>query len=103
MKILEYMALGKPIVAPRQENIQDLLKEGEEALFFSPDDPATLSEALKQLVNDPGMARRMGLQAREAVTRKGFLWTTNAQRVSKLVEGSARPCGDPAHQPPAHE
>src|ERR1022692_911369 len=29
MKILEYMALGKPIVAPRQENIQDLLREGE--------------------------------------------------------------------------
>ena len=34
MKILEYMALAKPIVAPRQENIQELLRENESACFF---------------------------------------------------------------------
>jgi len=102
MKILEYMALGKPIVAPRQENIQDLLRDGEEAQLFIPGDPASLSEALKQLVNDPERAHRLGRQAREAVTRKGLLWTANAQRVSEMVEGRARACSDQAH-PPADE
>jgi glycosyltransferase involved in cell wall biosynthesis len=103
MKILEYMALGKPILAPRQENIQELLREGEEAQLFIPGDPASLAEALQQLVNDPERARRMGRQAREAVTTRGLLWTANARRVSEMVEGSARALGDPAHRPTAHE
>src|ERR1039457_1774547 len=47
MKILEYMALGQPIVAPRQENIQDLLREGEEALFFTPGDAASMPTLLR--------------------------------------------------------
>jgi glycosyltransferase involved in cell wall biosynthesis len=92
MKILEYMALGKPIVAPRQENIQDLLRDGEEAQYFTPGDAASLSGALKALVTDPARSRRMGERVKRAITERGFLWEENAARVVRMVKPE-RPAG----------
>ena len=85
MKILEYMALGKPVVAPRQENIVELLKEGEEAVFFTPGNAASLAGALRDLAGDRERAARMGQNARAAVLARGRLWTNNAQRVVEMV------------------
>jgi glycosyltransferase involved in cell wall biosynthesis len=90
MKILEYMALGKPIVAPRQENIQDLLREGEEALFFTPGDAASMADALTTLVNNREEAARMGRKGREAIEGRGYLWTENARKVAEIVEGAVK-------------
>ncbi len=85
MKILEYMALGKPIVAPRQENILELLREGEEAVYFEPNDPESLAGALAVLAGDRARAVAVGVNARNAIERRGMLWTGNAQRVVNLV------------------
>jgi glycosyltransferase involved in cell wall biosynthesis len=82
MKILEYMALAKPIVAPRQPNIQEILREGEEAQFFEPGNVRSLAEALREIAGDAEAARRMGARAREAITTRGYLWTANAARVA---------------------
>jgi len=90
MKILEYMALGKPIVAPRQENIQDLLREGEEARFFKPGDAASLADALTELVKNREEAAQIGRRGREAIERRGYLWINNARRVVEMVEGTAK-------------
>ncbi len=84
MKILEYMALGKPIVAPAQENIQELLTE-EEAQFFAPSDTASLASALRVVAHDHQGTSRMGMAAQAAIHSRGFLWTVNAQRVVDLV------------------
>jgi glycosyltransferase involved in cell wall biosynthesis len=87
MKLLEYMALGKAIVAPRQENIQELLREGEEAEFFTPGDAEALGKALRRLVEDRDRARRFGERARAAITGRGFLWQENARRVIGMAQG----------------
>jgi glycosyltransferase involved in cell wall biosynthesis len=81
MKILEYMALAKPIVAPRQPNIQEILRE-EEACFFEPGNAHSLAEALREMGSDAEAARRMGGRAREAIVRRGYLWTANAARIA---------------------
>ncbi|MBV8730703.1 MAG: glycosyltransferase family 4 protein [Acidobacteriia bacterium] len=81
MKILEYMALGKPIVAPRQKNIQEILRDGVEARFFTPRDTASLADALRAVAQDAAMARWMGERARAAISERGYLWTRNAERV----------------------
>jgi glycosyltransferase involved in cell wall biosynthesis len=85
MKILEYMALSKPVVAPRQENIQELLREDEEAVFFRPGDSEALGIALSGLVSDPPRVKRLGERARSAIDKRGFLWINNAERVTQLV------------------
>jgi glycosyltransferase involved in cell wall biosynthesis len=90
MKILEYMALGKCIVAPRQENVQELLKEGEEAQFFKPWDAQSMTEALTAIVLNPEKARSMGRKAREAIDERGYLWSSNARRVTAMAEEMIR-------------
>lgn len=84
MKILEYMALGKTIVAPRQENIQELLGE-REAEFFTPGKTESLAAALRTVVEDRARAEQLGHNARQAMTDRGFLWTQNAERVISMV------------------
>jgi glycosyltransferase involved in cell wall biosynthesis len=79
------MALSKPVVAPRQENIQELLREDEEAVFFRPGDSEALGIALSGLVSDPPRVKRLGERARSAIDKRGFLWINNAERVTQLV------------------
>lgn len=85
MKIIEYMALAKPIVAPRQENVAELVTDGSEALLFTPRDASSMGQALAELVNDPNRRAAMGNMALAAIDRRGFTWTHNAQRVIELV------------------
>jgi len=85
MKIIEYMALAKPIVAPRQENVEELLTDSSEALLFTPRDVASMGQALAELVNDSERRAAMGVLARAAIDRRGFTWTHNAQRVLEFV------------------
>ena len=90
MKILEYMALGKAIVAPRQENIVELLREGEEALFFQPGDAPSLTQALATLASDRQRSAAMGRRARRAIESRGYLWTSNAQRVIAMLSTAGK-------------
>jgi glycosyltransferase involved in cell wall biosynthesis len=97
MKILEYMALAKPVIAPAQENIQELLTENE-ALFFKPGDAASLAGALRRMASDPGKASAMGRAARAAVVERGYLWTENARRVVERFAAPGRTQPFPARQ-----
>jgi glycosyltransferase involved in cell wall biosynthesis len=87
MKLLEYMALAKPVVAPRQPNVQELLHEPDEAVLFPPDDTMALAAALGELVADPVRASSLGRHARSAIESRGFLWIRNAERVIQLIDG----------------
>jgi glycosyltransferase involved in cell wall biosynthesis len=84
MKILEYMALGKAIVAPRQNNIHDLLDDTD-ARLFTPRDEESLGNVLEELIQDSALRTRLGCAAREAIDCHGFLWQHNAQRVVGMI------------------
>jgi hypothetical protein len=81
------MALAKPVVAPRQPNVQELLHEPDEAVLFPPDDTMALAAALGELVADPVRASSLGRHARSAIESRGFLWIRNAERVIQLIDG----------------
>ena len=83
MKILEYMGLGAAIVAPRQENVEELLRDGKEALLFTPGDGGSLGRALAELVHDKARRRALGEAALAAVHQRGLLWTNNADAVCR--------------------
>jgi len=90
MKLLEYMALGKAIVAPRQQNISELLRDGIEARLFSPRNSDDLAEALVALADDAGLRLSLGRNAREAISTRGYLWTDNARRVVEMAARNRR-------------
>jgi glycosyltransferase involved in cell wall biosynthesis len=84
LKVFEYLALGKPIVAPRQPNIEEILDDGANALLFSPDDPGGLAAALERIVNDANLRTALGANALATIRARGLTWTDNAKRVLAL-------------------
>lgn len=87
LKILEYMALGCAIVAPRQGNIEELLADGESALMFDPDDAVSMQSCIDRLCRDRALRVRLGSAARELVRRRNLTWDHNAERLESLFRG----------------
>lgn len=84
MKILEYMAMEKAILAPDMENIRDILKDGENALLFKPDDADSLKEKLIRLMQDADLRRTLGKNARRDVVEK-YTWMGNARKTAEIA------------------
>ncbi|MBY0336528.1 MAG: glycosyltransferase family 4 protein, partial [Acetobacteraceae bacterium] len=61
LKVFEYMAAGRPIVAPDQPNIREVLADGRTALLFG---PGGLWEAVGRLAADHALRARLGAAAR---------------------------------------
>lgn len=81
LKLFEYMALGRAIVAPDQPNIREILSDGDNALLFRPDDPAHLGQQITRLCGDAALCRRLGRNAARSIEDKGYTWDDNVRRV----------------------
>jgi phosphatidylinositol alpha-1,6-mannosyltransferase len=57
---LEAMAFGKPVIGPNDGAPAELIRDGENGLLVSPEDPRSVGEALLRLLGDPMAARAMG-------------------------------------------
>lgn len=94
MKILEYGAMGKAIVAPDLENIRDVLTHGKTALLFEPGSLSTLFQALDELVGNERLRSQLGSAARNHVLAN-HTWARNAERIglifSQITSGFASP------------
>ncbi|PJF48311.1 MAG: glycosyltransferase family 1 protein [Chloroflexi bacterium] len=65
--VLEAMASGLPVVAPRSGGLLDCAVHGETALLFEPEDCQALVAAVRALVQDPTRAKQMGQAGRARV------------------------------------
>jgi glycosyltransferase involved in cell wall biosynthesis len=72
IKVLEYAAAARPIVAADLPVVRELLGEGE-TLFFQPGDAVDLARQVVSLLSHPGAARAMGERAARRV-RGAFTW-----------------------------
>ncbi|HYF07490.1 MAG TPA: glycosyltransferase family 4 protein [Acetobacteraceae bacterium] len=86
LKVFEYMAAGRAIVAPDQPNIREILSHGRTALLFDPAEPEGLPRAILRLAADPVLRRELGLAARAELMRRDYTWKGNARRVTALFE-----------------
>ncbi len=87
MKILEYMAMGKAILAPDMENIRDILQHRRQGFLFPPEDPAALAQGLQALIDNPDLRVQLGREARQKIERERT-WMHNAKDVIRLVDES---------------
>lgn len=85
LKLFEYLVLGKAIVAPRVPNIMEVLRDGDNALLFDPDDDSALAAVLTAVSNDAALRARLAARARETIGQQGLTWQTNARRVVDLA------------------
>src|SRR5476649_2672865 len=84
LKLFEYLALGKAIVAPAQANIAEILTDEDNALLFDPLDPNGLPAALDRLCADAALRQRLAGKARATIVEQGLTWDANAQRAVDL-------------------
>ncbi|MCW2567836.1 MAG: glycosyl transferase [Mycobacterium sp.] len=66
-KIVEYMALGRPIV--QFELREGRASAGDASLYASPNDPVSFADAICRLLDDAGLRERMGRCGRERFHR----------------------------------
>jgi glycosyltransferase involved in cell wall biosynthesis len=86
LKLFEYMALGRAIVAPATPNIREVLTDRENALLFDPADPGAFALALEQQCADTELRERLGRAARATLERNGYTWAQNAARIEALAQ-----------------
>lgn len=90
MKIYEYMAMGKPVVAPRLGPLADGIEDGATGILFAPRDVAAFADALIRVLGEDETRRAMGSRAAAHVLAN-HTWERNAARIlNGLVE---RPSG----------
>ncbi|WP_272474142.1 glycosyltransferase [Baekduia alba] len=65
LAIIEYMALGRPIVATSVGGTPDLLAGGAAGVLVEPRDPQAFGTAVADLLDDPARAQRLGARAQE--------------------------------------
>lgn len=65
--LIEAMALGKPLIAPREGGPLVIVAHDETGLLVTPRDPDALADAIVELLDDPPRRRAMGAAARARV------------------------------------
>lgn len=88
MKILEYMAMEKAVVAPRMRNIAEIIDDRINGLLFKPDDVTDLREKLLELLKNMSLQTRLGEKARYKVKTE-LNWDVIAQKSLNSLEKPA--------------
>ena len=78
LKLFEYMALGKAVVAPDEANLREILEDGQTAVLA---DGERFAAGLSRLAADAALRKRLGMAARERIWSGGFTWDQNANRI----------------------
>jgi glycosyltransferase involved in cell wall biosynthesis len=84
IKIFEYMAVGKPVVAGRIGQVEEIITDGETGMLFEPGNIEQLAAVLAKLAGDQGLCHRLGENA-SAWVRKERTWDNNARQVAALA------------------
>lgn len=90
MKIFEYMAAGKAVVAPAVKPIEEVVADGRTGLLFEPLDRTSLTNALLRLVKDRDLRHRLGRSARRHVL-SNHTWAKNVERVLTSLPDTQAP------------
>ena len=89
LKVYEYMAAARPVVASSVGELTSLLQHGVNGLLCPPGDAAAFALAFERLHDDPALASRLGQAARDAVLAE-HTWDAVASRVLRLADASSR-------------
>jgi glycosyltransferase involved in cell wall biosynthesis len=88
LKLFEYMALSRAIVAPDAPNIREILTHQQDSLLFEPNSPTSLGDAIRALVRDSALRARIGAGAAEKIRRDDISWARNARRAMALAQSA---------------
>lgn len=86
IKLFEYMAAGRPVVASRIGQTPEILEDGRTGLLHPPGDGSAFRAAVLRLASDPDLRRSLAGAGR-AVVEERYTWEANVRRsLAGLVE-----------------
>lgn len=88
MKVFEYMAQGKAMVASDLPVLREVLRHEENALLCPPQDVGAWCDAVKQLSEDESFRSRLGATALQDF-QANYTWSIRGRRILEHVADSA--------------
>lgn len=82
LKLFEYMAAGRPVVASDLPPLREVVEHGRTAFLVPPGDPQALAAGVRTLLDDPAAAQRMARAALDRVA--DYSWERRAERLERL-------------------
>lgn len=84
LKVVESLAAGRPVVAPRLGQLTDLLQDGVTGRLYPPGERAAFVAAVLELLQNPAQLQTMG-RAAAVAARENFGWDKTAQRATQIM------------------
>lgn len=88
LKLYEYMACGKPVVASRINGLE-MLAEENAGILVTPEAPLELAQAIVRLLRDKDLRQQMGGRGQEYVVENQS-WESVARRVAEVLEQTGK-------------
>lgn len=86
MKVVEYLATARPVIAPRQRAVADLVVDGENGILFEPGDVSGLRDALRVFIDDDDVRRRLRERAARSSARDQT-WQRAGEKLARALSG----------------
>jgi glycosyltransferase involved in cell wall biosynthesis len=83
LKLFEYMAAGRAVLATRLPSVEEVVTHGLDAWLVTPDDPDALADGLRTLLDDASLRDRLGQNAGRRVAE--FSWDKRARTILTLL------------------
>src|SRR5271167_747759 len=68
-KMLEFMSCARPVILGVDGHARKVMEQADAGVFFTPEDPAALAEAVMRLAADPVLRESLGRNGRQHVLR----------------------------------
>ena len=85
ISFLEASASGLPVVAGDSGGVSDAVQHGKTGLLVNPDNPEDIASAIKRLLTDDNLARRLGSEGRRW-TETQMSWEHAAERLINAIQ-----------------
>src|SRR5262249_7477017 len=85
VKLFEYMAMARPVVAARVGQVEEILEHGRTGWLYAPGNADELARIIQSLATDRPLRQRVGAAAREQALVR-HTWQYNARQVVAIPE-----------------
>ena len=84
IKLFEYMAAKRPIVASNLPSLREIIEHNETALLVQPDNPSSLAIAIQRLRSDSHLSSQLVDNATVLVSK--YTWSGRSQRILEFID-----------------